>query len=95
MSFRHEVIPFLIGVWCVAVIILIVGLSFSIKTYNVIIAAILVGVIMSAYMLYFFRDPERKAPEDEFSIVAGADGRIARIIAVSYTHLTLPTIYSV
>ena len=37
----------------------------------------LIGFVLTVWVYYFFRDPERV------------------IIAVSYTHLTLPTIYSV
>lgn len=39
-------------------------------------ACYVVGVILAAFMLYFFRDPERRAPEDPSAIVAGADGLV-------------------
>jgi len=82
MSVRQEVIPFLLAVWCIAVLIVVIGLSLNTKTYTTVIIGIIVGVILSAYMLYFFRDPERVPPSDESLIVAGADGNIARITEV-------------
>ncbi len=39
-------------------------------------ACYVLGAILSAFMLYFFRDPERQAPADPSSVVAGADGLI-------------------
>ncbi len=40
---------------------------------------IALGVIATAFFLYFFRDPERTAPADASSIVSGADGIIRAI----------------
>ena len=40
------------------------------------------------FIIFFFRDPERKKVADYKAVLAPADGTIA----VSYTHLTLPTI---
>lgn len=37
----------------------------------------------AAFTLYFFRDPERKIPNDPRAIVAPADGRIARIETIA------------
>jgi phosphatidylserine decarboxylase len=43
------------------------------------VAGLGVGGVALGYMLYFFRDPERVAPESGPAIVAGADGVVANI----------------
>ena len=47
----------------------------------------LLGLLLTVWVYYFFRDPERVIIEDDNFLVSPADGE-----AVSYTHLTLPTI---
>jgi phosphatidylserine decarboxylase len=39
----------------------------------------LVFIILAGFMLYFFRDPNRVAPEGDGLIVSAADGRVTRI----------------
>jgi phosphatidylserine decarboxylase len=36
-------------------------------------------LLLAGFMAYFFRDPERKVPNDENIIVSAADGRVTRI----------------
>lgn len=38
---------------------------------------------ISAFMLYFFRDPKRVAPTDPDVVVSPADGRVTRVAALS------------
>lgn len=38
-----------------------------------------VGALITAFVLYFFRDPERVAPMDEDAVVAPADGKVILI----------------
>jgi len=38
-----------------------------------------VGILGSAFMVYFFRDPERMPPADPNALVAGADGLIRAV----------------
>ncbi|MCG2659341.1 MAG: phosphatidylserine decarboxylase [Kiritimatiellae bacterium] len=37
------------------------------------------AIVSIAYLLFFFRDPERTPPADAAAIVAGADGRVASV----------------
>lgn len=38
------------------------------------------GVFLGAFVLYFFRDPERTPPSDLAAVVAPADGRVVEIV---------------
>lgn len=40
---------------------------------------VLLGIVLVAFMLYFFRDPERSAPADPGVIVSGADGWVRSV----------------
>lgn len=42
-----------------------------------------IGLVGGAFMLYFFRDPERAVPEDPSVFVAGADGLIRSIETIT------------
>ena len=46
------------------------------------IIGLAVCLVLSAYMLFFFRDPKRCPPSDDSLIVAGADGVIANIMEI-------------
>ena len=70
MGIRVEVVPFLLAA-------LIVGAVLWFTTVPV--AGALVGVVIAAYMLYFFRDPERAPIDDPNAIVAAANGVVAVI----------------
>lgn len=40
-------------------------------------------LVLTLFILYFFRDPERKIPEDLLAVVSPADGRIMEVEAVN------------
>ncbi len=42
-------------------------------------AVVAVFVALAAFMAYFFRDPQRKVPNDANIIVSAADGRVTRV----------------
>ncbi len=44
-----------------------------------VISGAAIAVVLILYILWFFRDPDRSPPTDPDAVVAGADGRIARI----------------
>ena len=51
------------------------------------------GVVLAAFMLYFFRDPERVGPSDDSLIVAGADGLVRAIEEIrDPLHLNTDTV---
>ena len=60
------------------------------KTAGIVFFAL--GVVSAAFMLYFFRDPERLPPTDDSLIVAGADGLIRAIEEIKESrHLNADT----
>jgi len=71
MKIRHEAIPF-VGI--VAVVGAGAGLLLNALMWGV--AFILLG---TAYLLYFFRDPDRAPPPDAAAILSGADGRVMSV----------------
>jgi len=40
---------------------------------------IVVAVVLTALVIYFFRDPERKTPDDDSLIISPADGKVVQI----------------
>jgi phosphatidylserine decarboxylase len=54
-----------------------------------------VFIWLCAFMVFFFRDPYRKAPTDMDIIVAPADGRITRICALAPGDENSPTLVSI
>ena len=71
MKIRREVLPFL-GISLIAGCV--VGLLVSDSR-----TACVMTVIVSSFVIYFFRDPERCPPLDESAIVSGADGRVMSV----------------
>jgi phosphatidylserine decarboxylase len=64
-----EGIPFII-------VPLFIALVFAI--FQIWLASLLF-VLIAGFMVYFFRDPERKVPVDDDIIVSAADGRVTRV----------------
>ena len=71
LHIRHEVISF-IGVVTV--------LAFGIGSFlNAPLPAMGLFLLGTAYLLFFFRDPQRTPPHDPVAILSGADGRVLSV----------------
>jgi phosphatidylserine decarboxylase len=66
MRFAPEGFPFIIGAAGIAVAVLLIGSP---------LAAFL-PLVLTLFMLYFFRDPERTVPEGRNLFIAPADGKV-------------------
>ncbi|MBN1673852.1 MAG: phosphatidylserine decarboxylase family protein [Kiritimatiellae bacterium] len=77
MSIRTEVIPFVLGT--IALFGLFAILLRWLRKKKGAALSTAAGILAVAYLLYFFRDPERKPPRDPSAILSGADGRVVRI----------------
>ena len=69
MPIAKEGIPFI----AVPIMLTVVLAIFSIWP------AVAAFLVLTAFMLYFFRDPERTIPSDSDIIVSPADGRVTRV----------------
>lgn len=69
MSIVREGVPFILVPLVVSIVTAVLGLWY----------VALPLLIVTAFMAYFFRDPERIPPDDPALIVAPADGRVTRV----------------
>ena len=66
------------GLLYIAIPAIVGGLLFLLGYWPV----ALLFIIAAAFMLYFFRDPERQIPSDPNLVVSPADGRVTRVSAL-------------
>lgn len=52
-------------------------------------------ILLTLFMVYFFRDPERVIPTDPDAVVSPADGKITRIAQVEPNNPHSPTLVSI
>jgi|SRR5687767_253044 len=52
-------------------------------------------LLLAAFMAYFFRDPQRKAPADAGLVVSPADGRVTRVERLSEGDARSPSVVSI
>ena len=82
MHVRVEVLPFLLASWSFGVALLL-GVRWRRRPWRTSVSfGIGAAVILCAYFLFFFRDPERIPPGDADAVLAGADGTVAAITEV-------------
>lgn len=79
MKIRHEVVPFLVAVLFIGILTALIGAGCGMARSTTVITGIVPVIVLSGYLLFFFRDPERTPPNDPSVIVAGADGIVMRI----------------
>lgn len=73
----NEVWPFFFGA---LVVFILLGLIFRfLRCKKTAIGCYVLAVIGAAFLLFFFRDPERVPPADPAAIVAGADGTVLAV----------------
>ena len=80
MAFRAEVIPFLWAALAIGAGLLLVLKARRVAWRTALATAAGLVVVLGAYLLFFFRDPERQPPADQRAIMAGADGRIVAVV---------------
>jgi phosphatidylserine decarboxylase len=73
LSIVREGIPFILVPLVVSIATAILGLWY----------VTLILLVVTAFMAYFFRDPERIPPDDPRLVVAPADGRVTRVKTLS------------
>lgn len=78
-------IPFVVAPLVLAIIAFAFGFWY--------VAILLLGV--TAFMAYFFRDPERAAPAEDGVVVAPADGRVTRVAPLDASDALSPTVVSI
>jgi len=79
MTIRPEVLPFVGGIVLVFGLLALILRVRATSAKWVAWICVLPAVVGVAYLLYFFRDPERRAPTDASAVVAGADGRVTSV----------------
>jgi phosphatidylserine decarboxylase len=84
MPVRPEVIPYIavaLAVGCV--LCAVCKWAFRAGWRRSLWSGAVIAAVLSAYFLYFFRDPERTAPTDAGAVVSGADGTVAGVNTLS------------
>ena len=79
MRIRSEVVPFLVVVLLGSVLLYGLLVTVGVPITPAWISALLVLIVSSGYLLWFFRNPTRVPPADETAILAAADGVVAVI----------------
>lgn len=67
------------------------GLPYILIPATILIVALALGywyvaipiALITAFMLYFFRDPRREPPQDPYIVVAPADGKVTRVSTIA------------
>ena len=79
------------GISYIVVPALLAAISFALGYWPVSVFCLL----LSAFMVFFFRDPDRQPPAEADIIVAPADGRVTRVSPLAPEREDSPTIVSI
>jgi phosphatidylserine decarboxylase len=79
---RIEILPFLFAAVCTGIILVLVLRIFRMKAHRAFHSGVILAFVLSVFFFYFFRDPDRTAPDETDVIVAAADGKIAKITPI-------------
>ncbi len=82
MGMRIEVVPFIFVSLAIGALVWLLCRLFKARQSRSLVSGGVVFLILSFYMLVFFRDPPRTPPTDPNVIVSAADGKIANVIVV-------------
>jgi phosphatidylserine decarboxylase len=63
-----------------ALIVLVIGAIALRSGWRGGLPVFLLGIVATAFLVFFFRDPERKAPDDPNAVVAPADGTVLSVV---------------
>ncbi|MCS7229785.1 MAG: phosphatidylserine decarboxylase family protein [Candidatus Kryptonium sp.] len=63
-------------IWAIGFSVVLLVISFLIKFTPLKIFLVLLAISISGFTLFFFRDPERKIPENNDLIISPADGKV-------------------
>lgn len=85
MSIAREGLPYILIPAIVSIVLLALGLWYVAVAF----------ILITAFMLYFFRDPQRQPPADANAVVAPADGRVTRVTNVASGAGNSPTLVSI
>jgi len=85
MRILRESIPFIAIPMIVAMVSMILGLW----------SLLILSVFVALFMAFFFRDPRREPPTDPNVVVAPADGKVTRVIALDENSEDSPTLVSI
>ena len=85
MRILRESIPFIAIPTILAMVSAVLGLW----------SLVVLGVLVALFMASFFRDPRREPPSDQNVVVAPADGKVTRIIALDENSKDSPTLVSI
>lgn len=85
MSIAREGLLYILIPAIVAIVLLALGLWYVAAAF----------LLLTAFMIYFFRDPHREPPADTNAVVAPADGRVTRVGLVATGAENSPTLVSI